>query len=79
MEDNWIEYQCKSGQTMFVYNKVTGEHKWPHVLGQVGDSFDLFLHVFIHLFVDPVVYLQHLFSFTYLLIFYLIFRVKNTK
>jgi len=27
--DDWIEYQCKSGQTIFLYNKVTGEHKWP--------------------------------------------------
>ncbi|XP_020909164.1 zinc finger protein 583 isoform X2 [Exaiptasia diaphana] len=29
MDTNWIEYKCKSGQTLFIYNKVTGEHKWP--------------------------------------------------
>ncbi|KXJ23227.1 zinc finger protein 23 [Exaiptasia diaphana] len=26
--DEWIEYKCKSGQTLFIYNKLTGEHKW---------------------------------------------------
>ena len=29
MDTNWIEYKCKSGETLFIYNKVTGEHKWP--------------------------------------------------
>ncbi|KAK3749197.1 hypothetical protein QZH41_014657 [Actinostola sp. cb2023] len=28
MDTEWTEYQCKSGQTLFIYNKVTGEHKW---------------------------------------------------
>jgi len=28
-EDDWINYKCKSGETIFLYNKVTGEHKWP--------------------------------------------------
>ncbi|XP_020903266.1 zinc finger protein 572 [Exaiptasia diaphana] len=28
MDDIWIEYKCKSGQTLFIYNKLTGEHKW---------------------------------------------------
>jgi len=28
-EDDWIKYKCKSGQTIFLYNKVTGVHKWP--------------------------------------------------
>ena len=39
MDTNWIEYKCKSGQTLFIYNKVTGEHKWPTY--EVGfNSFD---------------------------------------
>ncbi|KXJ14589.1 oocyte zinc finger protein XlCOF6.1 [Exaiptasia diaphana] len=29
MDTNWTEYKCKSGQTLFIYNKATGEHKWP--------------------------------------------------
>lgn len=29
MEDHWVRYLCKSGQTLFVYNKTTGEHRWP--------------------------------------------------
>ncbi|KXJ13663.1 oocyte zinc finger protein XlCOF6.1 [Exaiptasia diaphana] len=29
MDSNWIEYKCNSGLTLFIYNKVTGEHKWP--------------------------------------------------
>jgi len=28
-EDDWVKYKCKSGQTIFLYNKVTGVHKWP--------------------------------------------------
>jgi len=28
-ESDWIAYKCKSGQTIFLYNKVTGVHKWP--------------------------------------------------
>jgi len=35
MGKDWIEYQCKSGQTMFVYNKVTGEHRWASGFGEV--------------------------------------------
>lgn len=29
MDSSWVEYKCNSGQTLFIYNKVTGEHKWP--------------------------------------------------
>ncbi|KXJ21634.1 hypothetical protein AC249_AIPGENE17999 [Exaiptasia diaphana] len=29
MDTDWVEYKCKSGETLFIYNKVTGEHKWP--------------------------------------------------
>ena len=25
---DWYEYQCKSGQPVFYYNKTTGEHRW---------------------------------------------------
>jgi len=28
MEEEWSEYHSKSGQTFFLYNKATGEHKW---------------------------------------------------
>jgi len=35
MEKNWIAYRCMSGETLFIYNKETGEHKWPHALRQV--------------------------------------------
>jgi len=36
MGKDWIEYQCKAGQTLFVYNKETGEHKWVLELPEVG-------------------------------------------
>jgi len=36
MEKEWIEYHCGTGQTLFLYNKVTGEHKWAHDLGEVS-------------------------------------------
>ncbi|KXJ06443.1 Protein krueppel, partial [Exaiptasia diaphana] len=29
MDTKWIEYKCKSGQTLYYYNKVTGKRKWP--------------------------------------------------
>lgn len=29
MEDQWTKYLSKSGETLFVYNKTTGEHRWP--------------------------------------------------
>ncbi|KXJ06444.1 hypothetical protein AC249_AIPGENE15904, partial [Exaiptasia diaphana] len=29
MDAKWIECKCKSGQTLYYYNKVTGERKWP--------------------------------------------------
>ncbi|KXJ24466.1 Gastrula zinc finger protein XlCGF8.2DB [Exaiptasia diaphana] len=29
MDTKWIEYKCKSGQTLYYYNKLTGERKWP--------------------------------------------------
>ena len=29
VQTDWIEYSCKSGETLFIYNKRTGEHKWP--------------------------------------------------
>ncbi|KXJ22642.1 hypothetical protein AC249_AIPGENE26618 [Exaiptasia diaphana] len=27
--DTWIEYKSIYGNTLFIYNKATGEHKWP--------------------------------------------------
>jgi len=36
MDTEWTEYQCKSGQTRFIYNKVTGEHKWPKQYNNVS-------------------------------------------
>jgi len=35
MGEDWIKYQCKSGQTLFTYNKETGEHHWPLGLPEV--------------------------------------------
>ncbi|KXJ11605.1 Zinc finger protein 26 [Exaiptasia diaphana] len=29
METNWIQYKCKSGHTLLVYDKRTGQFKWP--------------------------------------------------
>ncbi|XP_020910328.1 uncharacterized protein LOC110248169 [Exaiptasia diaphana] len=36
MDTKWIEYKCKSGHTLYYYNKVTGERKWPCSL--IGDN-----------------------------------------
>jgi len=36
-EEDWINYKCKSGQTIFLYNKITGEHKWPPGNNNVSD------------------------------------------
>jgi len=36
MENKWAKYKAKSGETLFLYNKVTGEiFKWPYELGKV--------------------------------------------
>ncbi|XP_028519554.1 zinc finger protein 510-like [Exaiptasia diaphana] len=29
MDTKWIECKCKSGQTLYYYNKVTGQRNWP--------------------------------------------------
>lgn len=29
MEEQWTRYLSKSGETLFIYNKTTGEHRWP--------------------------------------------------
>ena len=36
METDWTGYNCKSGEILFVYNKVTGQHKWPAGLENVS-------------------------------------------
>jgi len=36
-ESDWIEYKCKSGQPIFLCNKVTGVHKWPPGYYDVSD------------------------------------------
>ena len=49
MGTEWTDYRCKSGQTLFIYNKVTGEHKWPTQYNNVSGilivcSFYQYLH-----------------------------------
>ena len=38
MDAEWTEYKCKSGEVMFLYNKTTGEHKWPDQFSEVSIS-----------------------------------------
>jgi len=38
MGKEWIPYYCKSGQLIFLYNKATGEHKWPYALKPVSNK-----------------------------------------
>jgi len=59
MDQKWIEYHCKSGQPLFLYNKITGEHKWAQQLGEVStvacqiDFFVLFISFkFAHMIVN---------------------------
>lgn len=28
IDPDWYGYECKSGQTLFYYNKTTEEHRW---------------------------------------------------
>ena len=28
IDADWYAYQCKSGETLFYFNKTTGEHRW---------------------------------------------------
>ncbi|KXJ11600.1 Zinc finger protein 560 [Exaiptasia diaphana] len=38
METNWIQYKCRSGQTLLVYNKKTGQFKWPSDKSLSGEN-----------------------------------------
>ena len=41
---DWYEYQCKSGQPVFYYNKATGEHRW--LLDSSGADCDVQVSLF---------------------------------
>ena len=29
IQTDWLQFVCKSGEILFIYNKKTGVHKWP--------------------------------------------------
>ena len=36
MDNEWTEYMSKYGEVLFLYNKRTGEHKWPDKFASVS-------------------------------------------